>query len=264
MKAPILAAGLLLALARPALAADIALPFAPPLDRALRYGIEQDRPVEGKESRFSAVRDLRFERDGDGYVLHATLRSIDSDAPDSGADSYRAALGPLLGVEHRFRLDAAGRIVALDNMDAVWAAVQAGLEKMRDGLAPGSNRRRAADTVQAFFAGLSPDSRLALLAGELQPLFLFASGEVADGAGRGVKTVAGSPLGRPVPVEGILRVERQSPERIDLAEDLAGQGVRLTVHYGVSRVTGLVETQRRELEMGPRLLRETRVLTAVP
>ncbi|WP_254797996.1 hypothetical protein [Sphingobium sp. AS12] len=42
----------------------IAIPFAPPVDQRLTYQIEQHRPVEGKVSRFSATRDLRFERGG--------------------------------------------------------------------------------------------------------------------------------------------------------------------------------------------------------
>lgn len=254
---------LAVALAMPGLAraGDIAIPFAPPTDRALTYMIEQHRPVEGRTSLFSTTRDLRFARAGDAYVLHATLRAVDSDAPPSAREPFAAALTPLIGVAMRFRLDRGGRIVALEDMDAVWATVQAGLAQMLANFAPDTPRHRAARSVQALFASLGPEGRLALLAGEFQPLLLFAGSAVVDGAGRGVRTMAGSPLGRPVPVAGDLRVTGQSPDAIDMVENLTGQGVAVTLDYHVSRSTGLVETQHRTLAMGARTLTEMRRLT---
>ncbi|QGP81333.1 hypothetical protein GL174_17885 [Sphingobium sp. CAP-1] len=254
----------LVAFAQPALAESIAIPFAPPVGRTLRYHIEQHRPVGDRISSFSATRDLRFEKAGDGYVLAATLRAIDSDAPASGAESYRAALGPLVGIEMRFRLDGHGRIVAVDDRDAVWAKVLAGVDTMLAGFAPDSERHRAAQRVQALFASLSPEGRLALLAGEFQPLFLFSGSSVEDGAGRGLRTMAGSPLGRPVPVEGTLTVAAQAGDGLDLDEKLAGDGVQVTIRYHLSRVTGLVESQARNLAVGTQALTESRSLTPVP
>lgn len=252
------------ALAQPALAEDIAIPFAPPLDRPLVYRVDQRRPVAGKASTFSAIRDLNFEKAGDGYVLVATLRAIDSDAPAAGAEPYRAALGPLVGIAMRFRLDERGRIVALDDMDGVWARVQAGVAAMLASFAPDSDRHRAAQRVQALFASLSPDGRLALLAGEFQPIFLFAGSQVQDGAGRGLRTMAGSPLGRPVPVEGVLTVAGQDANGLDMDEKLAGEGVQVTIRYHLSRVTGMVESQQRSLAVGTQALTEKRSLTHAP
>jgi hypothetical protein len=259
------AAVLCLALLVPGIAhaEAIAIPFAPPVDQRLAYQIEQHRPVEGKLSRFSAIRDLRFEKVADGYILHATLRAIDSDAPPLGAEPYAAALTPLVGVEHHFRVDARGQIVALDNMDAVWSAVQAGLAKMLTAFAPDTPRYRSVLSVQALLSGLSPDGRLALLAGELRPLFLFAGGAVEDGAGRGVRTVAGAPLGRPVPVEGVLRVTAQSDNALDLDEQLGGNGINVGITYRLSRHSGLIEKQQRNLMLGTRTVTEKRELTPV-
>ncbi|KAK0340455.1 hypothetical protein LTR94_030428, partial [Friedmanniomyces endolithicus] len=122
----------------PVAAQAIAIPFAPPTDRALTYRIEQHRPLAGKVSAFTATRDLRFERAGEGYALTVTLRAIDTDAPASGAVSYRAALGPLVGIAMRFRLDGRGKVVALDDEEAIWAKVRAGV----DALATGSDGER--------------------------------------------------------------------------------------------------------------------------
>lgn len=256
-----LAAILLFMGAQPAAAELVPIAFAPPVGRDLAYRIDQSRTVEGQKSRFSATRSLRFERAGDAWLLHATLRTIDSDAPATATQSWRAALTPLIGVEMGFRIDAKGKIVGLDDMDRVWTSVEQGLAKMMAGFAPDSAQYRAASAVQALFAGLSPEGRLALLAGEYQPLFLFAGGEVEDdAAGRGVRTVAGSPLGRPVMVEGLLRLAAREGDRFRLEENLAGDGVQVAVRYGLSTQTGLVEQQTRDLTLGAKTLTETRDL----
>lgn len=253
---------LTLAAASPAAAETIAIPFAPPVDQRLTYRIVQHRPVGGKPSRFTAARELRFERDGAGYLLRCTLTSIDSDAPDEGAAAFRAALTPLTGIAMTFRVDAAGRITGLDNLDSVWQSVERGQKAMQDGLKDGP-RKKAAAAVGTLFASLSPPARLALLAGELQPLFLFAGSQVEAGpAGRGVRTVAGSPLGRPVPVEGVLRVKGQGDGAVDLEENLSGTGIALSMTYRVSRTTGLVEGQNRALAVGSESLTENRTLAA--
>ena len=106
---------LLAAAAQPVAAERIAIPFAPPVGQQLAYDIDQHRPIAGQESRFSAHRTVRFERVGDGYQLYAVLRSLDSDASDAAAASFRAALTPLIGVEMRFHLDSQGKIIALDD-----------------------------------------------------------------------------------------------------------------------------------------------------
>ncbi|MGB3928524.1 MAG: hypothetical protein WBL20_06140, partial [Sphingobium sp.] len=110
------------------------------------------------------------------------------------------------------------------------------------------------------FAALAPEARLALLAGEFQPLFLFAGVSVEDGAGRQLRTQAGSPLGRPVPVEGAVRLAGRNGEVLDLAEDLQGEGVTVAIRYRLSRTSGLVESQTRNLSVGGDTLTEHRTL----
>ncbi|WP_420144176.1 hypothetical protein [Sphingobium sp.] len=257
-------AAAILCIASPTGAQSVAIPFSPPVGRPLIYRIEQHRPVDGVARMFSATRDLRFERAGDGYILHATLRGIDSDAPGAGAESYRAALTPMIGIELQFRLNAQGKIVGIDDQDAVWARLQAGITAMLQQFTPGSPRHKAALNVQTLLSSLTPDGRLALLAGEMQPLFLFSGSAVEGGEGRGLRTVAGSPLGRPVPVEGTLRVVEQSTDALDLEEKLAGDGVQVSIAYHLSRSSGLIESQRRDLAVKAQALTETRSLTPVP
>lgn len=256
----LLPAMLLCAVAAPARAETISIGFAPPVDRDLLYHIEQLRPIAGQGRRFVSERRLRFERAGDGYILHMTLTRIDSDAPPDMAAAYLAALSPLLDVTHDFRVDRNGRITALDNLDAVWAKARTGLDRMAAREKPDSARGRAARNVLALFDALAADARLDLLAGEVRPMLLFASAVVEDGAGRGVSTVAGAPLGRPVPVKGAVAVVGRDGDALEISENLAGEGVSVAMRYRVSAQTGLIERQDRALSMGPVTLREERTL----
>lgn len=261
MKPPLFVIPLVAFLAPPAFAETVTIGFAPPVGVSMLYRIEQVRPMDGRECRFVAERELRFEREGDAYILHATLRRIDADAAPAAADAYRVALSPLLDVEQRFRVDAAGRIVALDNIDAVWAAAEAGLARMVAGFGADTPKHRAAQRVLTLFAGLTAEGRLALLAGELKPLLLFAGTPLVDGDGRGVETVAGSPLGRPVAVRGQVTIAERVGERLTVEEKLTGEGIGVDIQYRLSSVTGLVEEQSRRLTMGAQWLAETRSLT---
>ena len=251
-----------LALASPALAAPVAIGFAPPTGQDLLYRIEQHRPVDGRDSLFRADRILRFEKAGDGYILHVTLRSLDSDAPGAGADAYRAALSPLIGVEHRFRLDSHGKIVGLDNVDDVRATMEKALNAMVAKAPEGSAGQRTAKNVLTLLDGLTPEGRLALLSGEVQPLLLFVDSEVDDARPRGVRTMAGPPLGRAVAVEGESTVAAHDGNRLTLQEDLQGEGAHVAMRYTVSAQTGLVDAQERRLTLGAQMLTEKRSLTA--
>lgn len=260
----LLPAMLLCAAAVPVRAETITIGFAPPVGLDLLYHIEQVRPIAGEDRRFVSDRRLRFERAGDGYILHMTLTRIDSDAPSDMAAAYMAALSPLLEVTHDFRLDSAGRIAALDNLDAVWSAARAGLDRMAAREKPDSARARAVRNVLALFDALSPDARIDLLAGEVRPMLLFASAVVEDGAGRGVSTVAGAPLGRPVPVRGSVAVTGREGDALDISENLAGEGVNVAMRYRVSAHTGLIERQDRTLKLGAVELRERRTIAPAP
>ncbi len=243
----------------PALAEQVRIGFAPPTGRDLPYRIEQQRPVAGRTTRFSADRLLRFTAAEDGgYRLHATLTRIDTDAAGDAGEPYRVALSPLIGLALDFRVDAQGRITALDNMDAAWARVEAGLVAMRTGFEEGSARHKAVANILALFSGQSAEGRLALLSGEIQPLLLFANSLIDDEQPRALRTMAGSPLGRPVPVEGLVALAERRGDTIDLAENLAGEGVRVDIRYRLSRVGGVVAEERRTLVMGDRKLTETR------
>jgi hypothetical protein len=255
---------LLLLVAAPAAAETVQVGFAPPTGKAMLYHMEQKRSTQGREARLSADRVLRFEKAGAGYVLHVVLRGFEAEGPEEVAEPFRAAMTPLEGVEQVFRLDAGGRIVSVDNMDALWSAAGKGVDEMLARFPADSARHKAALRIQALFESLSEDARVELLAGELKPLLMFADTPVVDGAGRGLRSMAGSPLGRPVPVEGQVAMTKRAGDKLTLDEALAGQGVAVAIRYRASAASGLVEEQQRQLSVGDRQLAEIRTLTPLP
>ena len=164
-------------------------------------------------------------------------------------------------MEHRFRLDAHGKIVSLDNIDDVRAAMEKALNAMVAKAPEGSAGQRTAKNVLTLLDGLTPEGRLALLSGEVQPLLLFVDSEVDDARPRGVRTMAGPPLGRAVAVEGESTVAAHDGNRLTLQEDLQGEGSHVTMRYIVSAQTGLVDAQERRLTLGAQTLTEKRSLT---
>lgn len=242
---------------------DIAIPFAPPTSATFTYSLEQQRDLHGVPCRFRATRSIRFDRADDGYVMTVTLDTVDADGPDAVTIPYRTALTPLIGVVTQFRMDADGRIESVNELDSIWHRLESGIAAMATTLPAGSDRQKAARSVQDLFARLSGQGRVALLAGDVQPILLFAGSSVRDGPARGLTTVAGSPLGRPVPVSGTLAVTGKEGADLMLEERLTGDGVAVAMNYRVSRTNGLVQWQRRSLTMGDRSLTEVRSLVPV-
>lgn len=245
-------------------AGAVAIGFAPPLATSYLYRIEQKRVIEGRESRFVTERLLRFDKAPDGYWLSVTLRRVDTDAPPAGAEPFRAALLPLVGIQHRFLIDANGQVKSLEDDAAIAARAADALRQMLADFPQGGPRHRAASNILTLLSGLSAEGRLALLSGEVRPLFLFANNIVLGGEGRGLKSMAGSPLGRPVPVEGRVRRNAGQGDMLSLTEQLVGEGATVHVDYRVDRPSGLVMKQARTLSYRGLRMTETRLLTPTP
>lgn len=238
----------------------VAIGFAPPLGAPYLYRIEQTRTVEGRESRFVSERLLRFEKAADGYTLFVTLQRVDTDAPPAAAEPFRAALLPLVGVEHRFHLDGGGEVKTLEDAATIRTRMADALRQMQAAFPKDSPRHRAATNILTLLSGLSAEGQLALLSGEVRPLFVFAHGIVLRGQGRGLKSMAGSPLGRPVPVEGRVTLTAQEGDMLSIDEQLAGEGATVRVQYQVDRANGLVVKQSRTLKLQERSQIERRTL----
>lgn len=213
-----------------------AIRFAPPLDRTLAYRVVQYVGTGKTQRRFESVRHLRFARDGGGYRLTVTLRDATGDAPAAAMARYRAALTPLIGVAQHMRVDGSGRIIAIDNMQDVWAAFLQG----QQALLAASERNAATRIAIDHIASLDATDRLAVLAGDVQPLMLFASGTALPS----------------------MRKEKDSdPGTILFSEEVEANGV--AARYTVEQATGLVVSAERDVVQPSRTLHEGRILTSL-
>ncbi len=214
-------------------ASPTAIRFAPPLDRTLAYRVVQYVGTGKTQRRFESVRHLRFAPDGGGYRLTVTLRDVTGEGPPPAMARYRAALAPLIGVTQQMRIDRNGRIIAIDNMPDVWAAFMQG----QRALLAVSGGNAATRTAIDHIASLDAADRLAVLAGDVQPLMLFASGTT-------LPTMRGGDEGDP----GTLLFSEQ-----DEANGIAAR-------YTVQHSTGLVLSAERDVRQPARTLREKRLL----
>ncbi|RVT40200.1 hypothetical protein [Sphingobium algorifonticola] len=210
-----------------------AIRFAPPVDQPLAYRVSQRIGTGKAQQHFESVRHLRFTPDRDGYRMTVVLHSMTGDAPADALARYRAALSPMVGMAQHLRIDGSGRVIAIDNLDAVWTAFMQGQRALL-ALSGESDARQAAF---AHLERLDPAGRLAVLAGDVQPLMLFASG---------------------IPLASMRREQGidAGTSRFSEADEARG----LTAHYVVDDATGLVLRAGRDVEQPGRSVRETRLL----
>ena len=107
-------------------AATVVLPFAPPTGRKLRYETTQIREGDAGKERYTIVREVQFVPASDGGY-RMTSRAIESftDATGMRGDNFRLSTALLADIEIGFRIDRAGKVVAVENSDAVWGRLPA-------------------------------------------------------------------------------------------------------------------------------------------
>jgi len=141
---------------------------------------EQVSSEGGRTRPFVAERRVVFRRADDGLVAEVTLVRLDAQAEAEIVRNYRLATGGLLDHPVRFRL-MDGRITAVDDADATWAAFLAPFKR----IVPPSDRS-IPDTARpgAALAALPPQRRTAMLAGALQPLLGNVDASLEEGTRR--------------------------------------------------------------------------------
>lgn len=146
--------------------AAVAIAFAPPLDHALRYRTIETRPsATGAPTHDSIDQDVRFARDGDGYLLTLTAVAYSTDA--AARRALDAAIAPTIGVPLRLRLDRDGIATSVADGAANWAAVIAG---MRAAAAlSGDPRRREAVEAFASISAAEREAQLLQAAADILP-----------------------------------------------------------------------------------------------
>jgi hypothetical protein len=190
------------------IAAATPLPFAPPLDRPLRYLQTEHRiNSDGTDMVFSLTEEATYSRDGGGYVLAVRTLSAEAKAPPVTAAVFDAGMKPFIGVTVRVRLSASGEPQAVIDPDATWDRVMAAFRATAAATpadAPGNRRAIMDGTVQSF-ATLPPPAREAMMKAPATALTGLAIPDLPIGGSAPIGQSVETPFGPSLAGAGAIR-----------------------------------------------------------
>ncbi|MDJ0276720.1 hypothetical protein QLH51_07925 [Sphingomonas sp. 2R-10] len=107
----------------PAIEAASATGFAPALDTAYRYHIEQQRDEAGVARRYTTDRTIRFRRMVDGLVAEMVIDTVDGSLSDGPGAMFERAFATLRGRPIRYTLSDRGEVTGVVDRAGVWSAL---------------------------------------------------------------------------------------------------------------------------------------------
>lgn len=231
--------------------------FAPPEARPIIYILSSDRQ-DGRITRhFEARRQVTFHATADGYDADLELLDSGQNAGDDIGAMFQAAAAALKGQRLRYHLDRRGRILSIDNGDAVWEAFCQGVSQMDRGRgAVGTPRGRSATAVAQSLRATPPAMRRAMLDSMLAPL--IAPTETSVSGDHIVTLPVTAPDGQSTTLTGIEHRSVDSDNRI--VADILAEGTilpttaenmdpaQISYHRTIvaNRHTGLIERRTEE------------------
>jgi hypothetical protein len=227
-----------------AVVAQAAAVFAPPA-APLRVVTERAQDVAGTPWRFRVERTVRFARDGAGWRAEVRIVSATSEVPMANAAAmFEAGYAGLIGRALAFRMDAAGKVIEVEGLDAAWEAFCAGVVAAASGRAGYDGKARAAnaEAMAAPLRALPAERKRAMLASLVAPLVAEEAGE-AVGSFRPVRVPGGSPIGGSAMLEGMRSIAAQGTliRSTTRAEGGNADGrVTLTLSRDIDPRTGLL------------------------
>jgi len=186
-------------------AAATTLVFAPPTGRKLRYELTQFRESQihgGKAGkvRVTLVREVEFTPVADGYSMTMTRVDATTSLTGKEAEGYRISMAAMANLVVRYHLDRAGHVLAVDNIDQIWAA----LPRARDGQllasAGDANRRAQIERIFAALIALPPAARERMQRDDAERLLAFAGAQPKPAAPVTETRESPSPFGGTIPV----------------------------------------------------------------
>lgn len=224
-----------------------ALVFAPPADTPFRIVSERVQDEESGRRIFRTERLIRFARDGIGW--RAEVRVIRADAPGQASDTeamFEAGYSGVTGRTLVFRLDGQGKVLSLDDHEAVWARFCEGIGRVfaaRKQVTP-AERALLEKRIAAPLAAMPESRRMAIL-GSLVDVVIVHEALAAQGE-RPIRLPASSPFGGKLMLEGTRAIAPAGAlYRITTraAGDVAGATpahVAMTVERDADPATGLL------------------------
>lgn len=226
----------MIAVAIVAQAAQAAI-FAPPLGVPIR--IVNDR-IEG-DWHFRMERLVRFTREGSGYRAEVWMVAANAEGSERVSAMMEAGFAGLAGHMMVFHLDSAGKMLAIDDLDALWTHFCDGIAAIV------KTKRPNAEPLVAPLRALSTAQKLGILASLVTALI---ADEADESIGtRAVRIPAKSPYGGQLALTGTRTIDRlgitqRSTTRA--AADAPGQNGPAHVEMEMVResnpATGLIAT----------------------
>jgi hypothetical protein len=185
--------------------------FAPPLGVPIH--IVTERTQGDGPSRFTVrvERTVRFTRDGIGYRAEIVLVKADSGDRTDMAAMLQAGFTGLAGRPMTFRLDAAGKVVAIDDQQAIWDRFcnsVIGIVAARHKGTP-AERTALAERMAAPLRALPPERQQATLGSLVSAL---VATHVTDPPGiRPIRIPGSSPYGGTVELTGVRTITSAGP-----------------------------------------------------
>lgn len=221
--------------------------FAPVEGVSYVYAIMDTREA----GRFTSERRIVFRRADTGWTAELTVISADAVGTGNAATMSRGLLSALIGQHIRYRLDAQGAVVAVEDQDALIKRVGDAI-----GTAPGKSstaaRDAVADRMAKTLAALTPDAQRTLLASLLTPAI---GGALADDpiGERPIAMPAGSAFGpggtELIGTQVVTRGDvRTVIDTVAEGPSPGGAMTRIVQHREIDTATGIVMRNERRTE----------------
>jgi hypothetical protein len=203
-------------LAAYALVAEAAA-FAPP-EIPMRVITERTQQDEKGSKTFRVERLVRFAREAAGWRAEVLMVAASADAPTDAASMFDAGFTSLAGKTLVFHLDAAGKVLSLDDRETLWASFCDGIARAVAASKGRTDAERAALAARIAqpLRALPAERQFSAFA-SLVDVLVYDGGPATPGT-RAVRLPARSALGASVMLEGSRTLSR------------TGNGIHIATH----------------------------------
>lgn len=187
----------------PSIAAAAPTRFAPAIASPYRYRIEQVRDEGGVIRRYASERTLRFFPDGNGLIGELTVDSAVGGSADGPGAMFERIFAGLIGRTIRYRVSNSGVVTGVEELDAVWAQLVAGIA------AQGSDdpvRMAMAHRLAGSFRDMTTQQRTAFLGSMLSSMIATQVTQSGVQPAKPFRQVGKPPFGTGSVVAGSERV----------------------------------------------------------
>ena len=232
--------------------------FHPVEDRSYRYDTVEIRTAGGVVRRFHTRRSIVFRRTADGYEATVTLEAFDHQAGGDVGRMFEAATGALLHRPLHYRLDAMGKVIAVEDAGVAIALIASAIERTS------ADRTRSpyAKALASPLRTLSPAQQQTMLASILASVIASGASERPSGV-RAITLASRPPLAPGTALTGTETVSRNAAGIVTVDTQASG-GIDATAPAGAptaatAKITPVATLQAiRNVDPASGLIRDSR------